>query len=260
MKKNKRHKFSLIELICIISIVGLFITMCVVAITKIIKESRVNSKLVQEELINKACELYIKDNSEVAPKVIGDTVNVSLRVLKENKYLKEDIYNSKNESCMNDSFVRVYKLNTKEYTYLPYLYCGNEIVPEVKEMVEPIVKILFIDGKDQASNNLIFNNIHESRIYIEMTGGKDSFGRQIELNTYEISILMSTKSNPQLKEYYSSGLINANKRYTYTIDEKIMSYVNAGEATSINVVVKATNTLGGMSEVTSIAQSNNNGN
>ena len=257
MKKNKRHKFSLIELICIILIVGLLITMGIIAVNRMLNESRINNKLAQEELINKACKLYIDNNSNVAPKVVGDTINVSFKTLKEKGYLLKDVYNSNNENCMNNSYVRVYKLNEKEYTYLPYLHCGDEKIPEVEELVTPTVRILFIDGKESTNNNLIFNNIHESRLYIEIDGGEDSFGRKIEIDTYEITIYVSTKTNPELKEYYSSGIINANKRYTYTIDKKMVNYVKVSDATSINVVVKATNTLGGVNEVTSIAQSNN---
>lgn len=260
MKKSKKHGFSLIELLCIILIVGLLLTMCILAVFKMIDDSKKDSKLSQVELINKACQSYISNNKSLAPKTVGDSTNVSFKVLKEEKYLISDIYNSNNESCMEKSYVRVYKLNSKEYTYLPYMHCGKESIPEVEEVVTPTVKILFIDGKEENNNNLIFNNINESRIYIEMDGGKDSFGRDIELYTYEMTISMKTKSNPKLTEYYNSGVISANKKYTYTIDQNIVSYVRASEATSINVVVKATNVLGGVSEVTSIAQANNNGN
>ena len=90
-----------------------------------------------------------------------------------------------------------------------------------------------------------------------MVGGEDSFGRQIEIDSYEISILVRTKDNPKLVEKYSSGVVNTNKRTTYTIDRKVMNFINANNATSINVIVKVTNTLGGVSEVTSIAQANN---
>ncbi len=256
MKKNKKHKFSLIELLCIIIIVGLLITMSIIAALRMLDESRINNKLAQEELINKACKAYIDTNNTVAPRVIGDSVNISFKELKDKGYIIKDIYNSNNESCMKNSYVRVYKLNAKEYTYLPYLHCGDEEIPEVEELVNPIVKILFIDGKEASNNNLIFNNINESRIYIEMDGGEDSFGRNIEIDKYEITISMRTKKNPDLKEYYYSGVINANKRTSYTIDQKLNTYVNASDATSINVVVKTTNVLGGVSEVTSIAQAN----
>ena len=259
MKKNKKKKqgLSLIELICIIVIVSLLVTMSVLVVYRIMNETNANNKLAQEELINSACESYIFNNRDKAPKSIGDTVNISLKTLKEQGYLIKDIYNSSKESCMNDSYVRVYKLNMKEYTYLPYLYCGKEKKKDLEELPTPTVNILFIDGKEVNNNNLIFNNIKESRIYIEMIGGEDSFGRQIEMDNYEITISMRTKDNPKLVEEYSSGVISANKRTTYTIDKKIMNYINASKATSINVVVKVTNTLGGVSEAISIAQADN---
>ena len=96
------------------------------------------------------------------------------------KYLKKAINNSKNESCMENSYVRIYKLNNNEYSYLPYLYCGSE---EVKEevLLTPVAKILFIDGKDENDNSLIFNNINESRIYVELDGGVDNFSRKTYL-------------------------------------------------------------------------------
>ena len=222
-----------------------------------IDDSKKSSKLSQVELINNACQSYINNNKSVAPKIVGDSINISFKTLKDENYLISDIYNSSNETCMEKSYVRVYKLNSKEYTYLPYLYCGKETIKDVEELVTPTVKILFIDGKEENNNNLIFNNINESRIYIEMNGGKDSFGRDIELYTYEMTISMKTKTNPELTEYYNSGIISANKRYTYTIDQNIISYVRASDATSINVVVKAVNVLGGVSEVTSLAQANN---
>ena len=261
MKKDKKHGFTLVELICAIVILGLLITMSVIAVTKTIEKSKVDSKLAQEKLLNKACESYIYDNKDKAPKAIGDSVNIDLKTLKDKHYLTEDIKNSNNESCMDNSYIRVYKLNKREYTYLPYLYCGKDKVKEVEEVVEPDIKILFIDGNDENNNNLIFNNINESRIYIEITGGEDSFGRQIEIDTYEITISMRTKNNHDLVDYYSSGIINANKRYVYTLDNKINNYVNATDATAISVKVRAINTLGGVNETTSVAQVNtNNGN
>ena len=161
---------------------------------------------------------------------------------------------------MENSYVRVYKLNPKEYTYLPYLYCGDEKINEVEDLPTPIVKILFIDGNDNDNNNIIFNNIKQSRMYIEMNGGVDSFGRKIEIDTYELIISITTKDNPNLVEKYNSGVLSANKKTTYTIDDKIMSYINALDATSINVSVKTTNVLGGVNSVTSTAQANNKGN
>lgn len=262
MKKNKKHKFSLVELICIIVIVALLIVMSIFTTLRTLEKNNQDNKLLQEEIIINACEKYIIKNPSEAPKAVGDSVNIYLSKLEERNYLTEDIYNFNNKTCMGESYVRVYKLNSNEYSYLPYLIChkGKKIEKYIEELPNPSVDMIFIDSKDNTSNNLIFNNINESRIYIDMDGGVDSFGRKIEIYTYEINIYMRTKENSNLGLAYSSGIVDANRRFNDTIDKKVMSYVNAKDAVEIKVVVRVTNTLGGVCEVTSIAQANNNGN
>jgi prepilin-type N-terminal cleavage/methylation domain-containing protein len=261
MKKKNKHGFTLVELICVVIIVGLLITVSVFGISRLIEKSKIDSKLAQEKLLIEACESYIEDNKDKAPKAIGDSTRIELGALYDYKYITEDILNSKRESCLDNSYVRIYKLNKKEYTYLPYLYCGDDKVDEVEKVPSPTVKLLFIDDNNENNNNLIFNNIEQSRIYLEMVGGEDSFGRQLELDTYSITISMRTKNSPELEEYYSSGIVNANRRTNHTIDNKIINYVDAYNATSIEVKVVATNILGGVTEVTSIAKDKvNNGN
>lgn len=254
MKKNKKHRFSLIELICIIVIVALLIIMSIFTTLKTLDKSDKDNKLLQEELIIKACEKYIIKNPSESPKAIGDSANIYISKLIERNYLSENVYYFNNESCVGKSYVRVYKLNNNEYSYLPYINCNNKKV--VEEIPNPSVNMLFIDSNDNSSNNLIFNNINESRIYIDMDGGVDSFGRKIEIYNYEINIFMRTKDNPDLVKSYSSGVVDTNRRYSDTIDKKIMSYINAKDAIEIKVVVRVTNTLGGVGEVTSIAEAN----
>lgn len=256
MKKDKKHRFTLVELICIVVIVTLLIIMAIIGASRVINNSKLDSKLAQEKLLIDACKSYINDNNDIAPKTIGDSINIDLSTLKSKNYLKEDIYNNSKKSCMGKSYIRVYKLNRTEYTYLPYLYCGNEKIPENEEVPLPSVKVLFVDDNNETNNNLIFNNINESRIYLEINGGEDSFGRQLEIDTYSITISMRTKNNPNLVEYYTTGMVDANKKYTYTMDRKIMNFVDAYNATSISVEVVATNVLGGASQVISSAQAN----
>ena len=265
MKKNKKHKFSIVELICIIVIVAVLIVMSIFTTLRSLEKTAENTKLDQEKKIIETCERYIIKNPNDAPKAIGSSTNIYFSKLKERNYLTDDIYNSDDSSCMENSYVRVYKLNKDEYSYLPFIHCDKRKNKEKKkkyidEIPNPIANLLFIDSKDNSSNNLIFNNINESRIYIDIEGGVDSFGRQIEIYNYELTIYMSTKEKPDLVEVYSSGSVDINRRYKDTIDRKIMSYINAKDATEIKAVLKVTNTLGGVSEVTSIAQANNNGN
>lgn len=253
--------FTLVELLCAIVILGLLVTMASISIYNVVENSKEESILKQEKLLKKATESYIQDNSSKAPKAIGDSVNISLKELKSKKYITEDIINSKKETCMDNSYIRVYKLSKAEYTYLSYLYCGGEKVPDIEEIPEPNVKVLFIDGNNENNNNLIFNNKDESRLYLEINGGTTPSGDLIEINNYSMVISMRTTDNSDLVEYYSSGLIDVNRKTNFTLDKKISNYVNFSNATSINVTVTAHNIIGGVKSVTVVAQSNiNNGN
>jgi len=255
MKEKKG--LTLIELLCVIVIVGLLITVGVIAVTKTIDSAKKNSLTVQEKLLKSTTRTYIDDNPDKAPKLIGDSVNISLSLLKEKHYLTENIYNSSKESCMKDSYVRVYKLNNKEITYLPLLYCGSD-KPGIDDIPTPTVKTLFINKNNEEDSNLIFNNINESRLYIELTGGKTKGKSSIELYSYQILISLRTKNDPILKDYYDSGIIYVNDKYDLTIDDKITKYINFSDITNINVTVIATNKVGGVKEVTTIAGSNIN--
>lgn len=256
MKKNNKKGFTLVELLCVIVILGLLITGSVLAITKMIEHSKKKSIEVQEKLVVKACQSYVQDHREKAPKVVGESKNITLRELKEYKYLTEDIYNPNKESCMENSYVLVTRQENKELKFLPYLYCGNDSNETGMIVPEPTVKVLFIDDNNENTNNSIFNNLDASRIYIELTGGSTKNGNLISLDKYNLSISMRTKKDKELKEYYNSGPIYVSTKDTVTIDDKITKYVNAYDATSINITVTAKNVFGGVKETTSIAQIN----
>ena len=81
MKKNKKHRFSLVELICLIIIVGLIVIMSIFTVLKTLEKNHRDTKLSQEELLINACERYIAKNQDIAPKVIGDSINVELSTI-----------------------------------------------------------------------------------------------------------------------------------------------------------------------------------
>ena len=68
-----------------------------------------NKELIQKS--NKCYCFYCKN--EINPSEITN-------------YLKEDIKNDKGQSCMKESFVRVFKLGQTDYSYTAYVYCGDE--------------------------------------------------------------------------------------------------------------------------------------
>ena len=249
--------YTLVEILAIIVIIGIIIAFSVVAVIKTIDLSRKNSLSLQEKLLKETTKTYIQENKDKAPKVVGKSVNISLKELKDKKYLTEDIYNSSKESCMKDSYVIVYKLNNKELTYLPLIYCGNEKKSEL-DIPIPTVKTIFTNNNNEEDSNLIFTDLDKSKLNIKLTGGKTKGKSKIELYTYQIIISLRTKSDSVLKDYYDSGVIYVNDKDSLTINKKLTDYIKSSDITSINVTVIVTNSVGGYREVTTIAQSNIN--
>ena len=158
---------------------------------------------------------------------------------------------------MKDSYVIVYKLNNKELTYLPLIYCGNEKKSEL-DIPIPTVKTIFTNNNNEEDSNLIFTDLDKSKLNIKLTGGKTKGKSKIELYTYQIIISLRTKSDSVLKDYYDSGVIYVNDKDSLTINKKLTDYIKSSDITSINVTVIVTNSVGGYREVTTIAQSNIN--
>ena len=254
MKKINRKGFSLIELLCVIAILGVLIGMSIAVISTTVNDSKKTSIAMQEKLLKNACESYIQDNRDKAPRVVGGSKKITLEVLKTEKYITEDIKKGKNESCMEHSYVLVHRVSSKRLTYLPVLYCGTEEVDE-SYMANPTINAVFIDGTNSTDNSLIFNNIDESRLYIEINGGTTKGGSGIEINNYQISISKKTSSNSESVECYNSGLISVGDKYKLEIDKKLNTYANFSDATSITVTVTTSNVVGGVSETSSTAQS-----
>ena len=254
---NSRFKgFTLVELLCAIVILGVLITASIVAVSKVINTAKEDEKAVQEQLLTKSCESYIQHFTDETPKAIGEVKRISLKKLYDSNYLKDIIKNSKGESCMINSYVRVYKLSDKEYVYIPYIYCGDDKVPEIEDVYKPTINMYFATN-DNSKDNKIFNDLDNAYIYMDITGGTTKGGNPIAIDTYSFTISIKDSYGKEL-EVYSSEDIYANRKNNLNVKEKISDYVKIKDFNyiSINVIVK--NVMGGVGEVTTTTQYINN--
>ena len=243
MKKIYNKEFSLIELLCIIVILGILITMGIIITTQVINSNKENSLSFREKTLITIGKKYVKENKDKLPKYIGESININLFELNLNKNIVD-------KKCINKSYIRIYKYDDNKYSYLPVVSCNNK-----EDIPSPTVNILFIDGNKKLNNNLIFNNMNEARLYIEISGGLTEGGNKIEIDDYEISISMKTIDNPNLVEYYNSSLIDDSKS-ELIIDKKLTDYIDFSNATYISVRVKAINIVGGVKEVVNTVETN----
>ena len=122
-KKNKKKTlnkgFSLVELLAVIVILGIIIGIGVVSVTRLVDRAKKSEQDSNKNIITMSAQTYLQNNKNLVPKVVGESRNIKVSDLKANNYLTKDIKNNKGESCMENSYVRVYKLsNTDSKSFL----------------------------------------------------------------------------------------------------------------------------------------------
>jgi prepilin-type N-terminal cleavage/methylation domain-containing protein len=259
MKKNKNKLlgFTLVEILASITILGILMCIGYAGVSSIITKSKEAEFEQQKKNIIMAAKSYLKNNTAKTPKNIGDHVNISLQELLETNYLEKEVTNTKKESCMENSYVRVYKYSKAEYTYTPYLYCGDDEVPVEEEAPRPVIKIKLTDSTDNEDKK-VFNNVSSATMNIKITGG-DINGTNIAIDGYLFSISTKSSATDDYVEIYNSGTLSANNKDTIKIKKKITDYVSLTGSTYISVKVVATNKSGGSNEVTVSATSDGSG-
>lgn len=253
--KSKIVGFSLIELLCAIAILGVLTAMAIVGSYRLINKARSSRLDQQEKTLIIATREYIQRNREASPKVIGESRNITLKSLKDRGYIKDDIYDSYNNSCMENSYIRVYKLSKNEFTYLAYFYCGDKKVPDVEEIPTPTVKVYYVDSNNKKYEYGDIDNLGSLKFNIELSGGFTFNNNPLELDKYSYSIYVKEKD--EYEEVFNSLEINANRNEHITISKSLEEYIKDNKITSVKIKVNATNTIGGVIELNSYIQKNN---
>ena len=195
MKKNNKG-FSLVELLAVIVILGLLATIGIVATTSLVDKAKKDKMDSQKNTVTMSAQTYMQNNKNLGPKIIGETKVIRVSDLRKMNYLTEDIKNEKGESCMEKSYVRVYKLSNTEYTYTTFLYCGNEEIPAKQDVPTPKVEAKFSDSTGEIKDKNL-NNVSDAYLYIELNAAseeeiqeyKDN-GTEILMDGYSFSIFV----------------------------------------------------------------------
>lgn len=246
--KQERARFSIVELLCLVVIVGLILFMAFNRLIPFFKV-KADDMVSLEALITKAANDYYQKHGDYLPKNIGESSNISLQDLKKENYLKEDIYNLEHDSCMTNSYVRSYRLNDQECTYHVYLYCGDETPPEVEMIPNPSVSLSFSndDGEEIDSND--FESVINSSFMIDINGGQTRGGTPLAIDYYSFTISVLTDSAEETANVYHSGNLYTNRYNHLKFMKKIYDYMKLDHATSVSITVKVVNVVGGIQEV-----------
>ena len=245
---KNRKGFTLIELLAVVTILGIVMVVSIPAVNRWLAKGKNESLESQKQTLVMASESYAQANSKYLPKRVGESVDIPISNLKKSNYLKDDIVNADKKSCMENSYVRVYKYDKTKYTYTAFVYCEGEEVPTEPPIPKPSIGITFSDEKDNTNYS---TNVNITSLKITIDGGTNN-GEALGISgyNYTISVNYSNDPNAKLVEIYNSGSLNADGRKNLVIQRSLGDYVDITTVNNFIVTVTAYNQAGGYLEKT----------
>ena len=123
--KNKKG-FTLVELLAVIIILGILSGIGIVAVGKIINNSKKQYYKTLKSTIKNAAASYFADHRALLPTEKNESNSVTVDDLIYFKYLKDNIQNTSKEDCnKEESKVVVTRLSLDNYKYEVILKCPN---------------------------------------------------------------------------------------------------------------------------------------
>ena len=254
MKKRKNKKgFSLVELLAVVVILGLIAAIGIGVTSNLVEKSKREKMESQKNTVTLSAQTYMQNNKNLVPKIIGESRIIKISDLRLSNYLTEDIKNNEGESCMEKSYVKVYKLSNSEYTYTTFLYCGSEEVPEDEVVPLPLVSAKFSDSSGTIKDANL-NNVSDAYLYIEINAASEdeilsykNSGTEIALDGYSFSLFVVRDGKKQ--EAYNSGSLSGGREQKIVINKKLDDYIDVTNITQVSIEVTAINTLGGITNI-----------
>ena len=119
--------FTLVELLAVIVILAVILVIAIPQVLKVVDNSRLNSYINQEQLLIRAAELYVSNNTGLLPTEIGDTILIELSELQSHSLIGE-ITDLRNKNIECDGYVLLRKNSDISYDYVPYIKCADNYV------------------------------------------------------------------------------------------------------------------------------------
>jgi prepilin-type N-terminal cleavage/methylation domain-containing protein len=152
---NKRG-FTLVELLAIIVILGVILVIAIPKVSESINISKIEAFIKDEEELVRATESFIAQNVKYIPQNIGDTKEVKLSDLQNEKFIYTVVNPNDNKATCN-GYVLVTKTGDKKYDYVPHLNCEKNISSSSED---GLVGHYSFDNFAEATTNLLPNPLN----------------------------------------------------------------------------------------------------
>ena len=227
MKNLNKKGFTMVELLAVVTILGVLAIVAIPSTKYLIERGKENYYVAQKNQIELAAKEYLKDNPQLLPGEIGGQKTITLRELIAHKYIS-NVKNQKKENCdKNETTVKVTRISKTKYTYAVTLICPN-----------------YQDKKESNQNNpkpIIDYEIINKNIGDENTSSTAEF-------KIIITIRAADSSSASRIKYYkyrvlSGGSVLEEKEYEVLSDEikktiDLTEYVKKNQ-TRLNIEVRA---------------------
>ena len=231
MCRKDKNGFSLVELLAVVVIIGLLSAIAIVSVNSIIKNAEKKYYDTQKNTLKMAAQSYTQYNRNSLPKSIGQSRNITLKELKDKKYVGE-IKNRQGTSCdVNKSYVKVFKYSKNSYNYIPYLVCPGIGEDDINDEGEgPAINITYVDNKKEIISSDSFKKDTYNNPMLELEFVSE---REILSYSYTIYKCFGNDCSDTLKSSGSKEL-NHQKKFLDKID--IKEFLPLDFKLTINVV------------------------
>ena len=154
---KNRKGFTMVELLAVITIIGILTGIGVVSIQKANDRAKVNFYNSQRSTLTNAATSYLADHKDKYPRYVGQTSTITLEEMQTGKYVGEFNDQSKEPNSCNKSKTKVVVLrsDTNKFKYYSILNCNSITDKDVSAASQKVDSRSSSISKD--SNTLTIN-------------------------------------------------------------------------------------------------------
>lgn len=113
----KNKGFTLVEVLAVITIIGLLALITVPTVDSIIKRGKEDAFVVQKEAILSSLKNWAASKTLTLPTVNGETLTTTIGELKVSGFLEVETKNPMNDLCFSNDTILVVTRKNNNYTY-----------------------------------------------------------------------------------------------------------------------------------------------